>query len=380
MNRALPIVAVLALAGVVLNFAACSSSSDAPPSTAEAGVDEASTPSALSKYRMPTEAGSSEGIRFGEGGAPTACAAKPSPNADIVRACVLRTSCIPDEPPYKISDCISQNLVANGDNSACVKTAVTCNAMNECLDQGFNTKECKYGDHGTHCYDDVIINCDGTPRSYYDCKKSGKTCFLDEDASTTRFPCLGDFAPPPYPDPTIDCSQWNSYPARCTAAGGPGPEAGGGGPAKEWAVYCYSGLTLGVNCSALGKECVQFPDGAECRDKLGAGYCTPQNEGKQSCSGSSLVACNGGRNEKRDCSATGLKCISADDKADCLLAGCTVDDAEKCQESCDGPYANVCVGGGRQVIDCRDYGFRRCQAYTSSAEKYGGDYAVCVFF
>jgi hypothetical protein len=365
-----------------LLLSACSSPSDQPaagPADAAPAVVDATT----SNYKTPTEAGATTTILYGEAGAPAPCASHPNVPESAIRACVLRTSCISDQPPFTLSDCIAKNLIDLDDKPDCVKNAPDCAQMNACVDNGF-FKGCAFGDHGGHGYGSVFVDCD--QGVFYDCAKRGLECYVDDpDAGTaTSFGCIGRtrFDDPvcesafnnagscstPTPSSALACFLYASTPGQCV------PQDDSGVPYDGYS-YCYLGLQMRVNCASLGKTCVDSADGARC--KLPASQCSSTNT--QSCVLSNLHECTAtGRLEAHDCTANGLQCASASGTAGCVTGGCTLDDAKTCRESCDGPYADICVGGARLTVDCRKYGFDRCQTYTSTKAIYHGDYALCV--
>lgn len=380
MTRSLPIAFVSAIAIAMFVIAACSSDDDAAKSS-DAGVAEAAGPLPSSKYRGPVEAGvlGADTVRYGLAGQPTACAAKASPDPDLVTACALRLGCSYGDP-YPMSDCISQNLIATDDFGDCYKGAKTCVDTNACAPNGYadgySEKHCGFAEHGTRCDGNIRYQCDTVPPRFDDCRKTGGYCVPDKaDAAATTYPCLGLYTSgfTVYPKAGIDCKDYNYYPGTCLHAA-----ATDGGKPTETVVYCQSQTTMFIDCVDLGMVCVDYASGAKCRKPTGK---TCADTGiSDTCDGTTIVSCNAGRKETKDCAAQGLTCRVVDGKPACVDATCSTEDAAKCRESCDGPFANVCVGGARYVVDCRAHGFKNCQTYTTSSTLFHGDYAKCTIY
>jgi hypothetical protein len=335
------------------------SSSNGSTATQDGGVS-AESGSPAPSLRRPIEAGSTTTIEFGEAGAPTSCAARPQVSPDLVRACILRTSCISEQPPFPISTCLSDNALAHDTmDPACVTAAQDCAHLAPCVTNGQFTGSCPYGDYGGHCYGTVYVDCNSSTPAWTDCAQEGKVCLGDNTSSSpTASTGCGYFT---IPNSTY-CTQ--GFTSGCLLGD---------------AAICYNGTLYYYDCAGIGQGCVDDPvNGASCVPLTpscdgGAPTCSPQG---------AAVSCSSlGQLQSFDCAAAGLSCVIGGGTAACVAAGCSQQDVTNCTETCDGPYLNTCVGGGRVVIDCRSYGFTTCREYTSQASQYGGkDYATCAIF
>jgi hypothetical protein len=345
-----------------LSALGCNGGSQAA-SSAEAGMTTTEGGAPVYSLRQPVEAGTTTVIEFGEAGAPTSCAARPELSPDLVRACVLRTSCIAFQPPYSVSQCLSDNALAHETvDAGCVMAATDCAHLAPCVSNELAAQPCVPGDHLGHCYGNTFVYCDGQTPYWENCTQLGLTCLLDDsspDGGTgSTYGCVQEFVPN-----STYCAQ--GFTSGCL---------------KGQAADCdqYGDLNY-IDCVGTGQACVVDPVvGAECVPP--APSC---DGGVTSCSSQGTASnCDSlGRLETSECGKAGLSCVSGGGSATCVAPGCSQNDVQNCQESCDGPYLNVCVGGGRYVIDCREYGFTSCQLTSSQSAQYGGkDYAECIIY
>jgi hypothetical protein len=141
-------------------------------------------------------------------------------------------------------------------------------------------------------------------------------------------------------------------------------------------VLCQGGIGFGEDCAAYGMTCVAAPKGAFCAKRPAA--CNEAGIGSCDASGQGNF-CDAGRALPLDCSRLAFACREAPTGVfgvECADPACSIADAAKCFEECDGPLAYLCLGGERFTVDCRAYGLQRCILETRADS---GDRARCGY-
>lgn len=289
---------------------------------------------------MGGSAGSGAGGTGGTGGFAN-CDGVSQPNWDVVRSCVLRTSCSPFIQGVTISQCITWNYQSAFLGTSCTLAAKNCDDVATCVGYGFAGSACS-GQSGIRCEDNVAYDC--TNDFFLDCSTRGGTCVLydsngdfENDSAGCKVTDCAD------PDGTERCVGNNYY-------------------------TCIGGEGIGAACSAVQAECRTQGGQTGCFLKTSDTCATPG----LSCNGDTANLCTGGALLELDCASVGLNCSDDVSGTYCAAAGCTAEQASACQESCNGTTMNLCYGGISFPIDCTEYGFTRCATVTnpSSQEQY----------
>jgi hypothetical protein len=292
----------------------------------------------------------------GEGGTPEptgpfhGCDGAPFPgNEAIVRSCILRVGCLPWLWPNEtISRCISQNAQNVYEGLRCTLDAETCDDIAKCEGKRVEKTFCGSGTtakKGMYCNGDEIVDCDGFVPNARSCKKEGGTCKdfgVDLDGDGTTVDCA-------LPDVT-SCSATTSA-QEC------------GGPANEYAFQCEGTVAYGTRCTNFAAGCRAVNGDVGCYYPLN--NCSVEGV---TCSKDRATWCDGESQVTFDCASVGLSCATTGDYGDdgereCLAPGCTRDDVTTCVESCTGTRLTYCYGGSPHTVDCKSYGFTKCEEY-----------------
>jgi hypothetical protein len=287
------------------------------------------------------------------GASPVKCGGRPAADPAIVRACVLGTSCSPFPPSFSVSDCIDNALPASGVLPDCAVGAQNCAEMNACLGVGFYADACPALDFRLRCVGTKVLYCRFV-RYYRDCAKSGATC--------TEYRSMMDGE--------IDA-------ADCTVASVCSTSSDVYVCDGTKRVRCQQGLAFGEDCAARGMTCVAGAAGAVCAKRPAS--CDQPGASSCDAAGNGSYCDDDGRAFRFDCARQGLKCRQVPDRdlgVECADTTCSIDDASKCFEECDGPLAHLCLGGQRFSVDCHAYGLQRCILDTSPG---AGDRARCGY-
>ncbi|MCA9631382.1 MAG: hypothetical protein KC766_27175 [Myxococcales bacterium] len=289
--------------------------------------------------------GSAAGGAGGTAGAFTNCDGITQPNLDVVRSCILRTSCSPFLQSVTISNCITWNYQSAFLGTSCTLAALDCDDIATCQGYGFAGADCA-GQSGVRCEDNIAYDCNND--FFLDCATRGGTCVLyDSDGDSTNDSAGCKVADCFDPDGTEACDG-NTY------------------------YTCIGGEGIGAACSAVQAECRSQGSQTGCFLKT-RDTCTTTG---LSCDGNKARLCTGDTLLELDCTSVGLEC--SDDPAGtyCAAAGCTPTQASACEESCNGSVMNLCYGGVNFPVDCQDYGFTRCAMLNDPSG--GAPYAQCL--
>jgi len=292
-----------------------------------------------------------QGGEAGAGGAPpaekfTGCDGTPfQGNEAIVRSCILRVGCqVWTYPTDTISRCVSQNTQNTYEGTKCTLDAQTCADITECEGGRVEKTFCTGLADGQYCNGNEVVTCGDFPHAR-DCAKYGGTChdFGVELGSS------GD---------TVECAL--SAVTTC-AATTTVDECGG--PANAYRYQCEGDVAYGTKCSNFAASCQEIGGEVGCYYPLN----TCASEGV-SCTNGRATWCDGESKATFDCGSVGLECATAGDYYDdngrqCAAPGCTPTDIVECQESCKGSNLTFCYGGAPVTVDCKDYGFTKCEEY-----------------
>lgn len=270
-----------------------------------------------------------------------------SPNEQVVRSCVLASSCSPFVQSVSISTCVTINRQAAFTGENCTITATSCDDIDSCRGNGMaDSGQCD-GQTGVRCQDNIGINCDGNPPYFIDCSVRGGTCEVLTDEAGDSYPSCR----------VVDTCDATDDLSHCEG---------------NLLYGCTEGKGYGVDCSSFGTVCMEVDGEGSCY--YPAPDCT---EDVQGCSGNVARYCSSvGDLLAFDCGSVGLAC-TATESGDlyCVAPGCTPDDVNNCEEGCSGSTLNICYGGVSYPVDCTEYGFSRCATYTSDTL---GNYAACT--
>jgi hypothetical protein len=258
-------------------------------------------------------------------------------NLDVVKACVLQTSCHPYLPSTSISQCVTYQTLRAFPQGDCGTSSDSCADFRACAKYGYYDGAGCTGTVEALCEGNVGVVCSGEFSSEFDCDP-GTTCEVvataDGNSAGCRFPdSCGE------PDGTAACDGNLHY-------------------------SCRGGVRYGGDCAVSGAMCRLD----EATGSTGCYYVTPP------CSPPDTVECGAanridicttaGTTAHYEC-AGGLGCtLDGDGSAWCVAPGCTPDDA--CSESCSGTELTLCYGSIPVTVDCRDYGLSQCIESTLS--------------
>lgn len=243
------------------------------------------------------------------------------------KTCVLSVSCVPGDPPFTISECLTLDPAA--DFTLESRDYRSCADVFEVVGVGYALLgECAEGAAKERCEGEVAVHCDSGDVAggrVVDCAKRGATCQLLGAAGQERAGC----AVP------LSCS--GDSPASC----------------KDNFYYaCVDGVAEGESCSEINAQCddTANPPGCYLDTVLRCDAAIPP------CVGDKAQECNVGerRRYEYDCSKRGLTCDATVGPV-CIAPGCDQFDYVGCTEACDetGTLARVCFGGVPQQLDCK---------------------------
>lgn len=337
----------------------------------EGGVDSSPTnhaggePAASGGSLTGTEAGASDGVgganesgasgaNAGAGGAAgsslfVGCDGKPfEGNEDVLRSCILRVGCQPwTFPADTISRCLSENTQQARDFQRCSLGATSCADIASCTGQTSKAAFCSGKAAGTYCDGADLVLCGDFPFGR-DCSKQSGYCHefgVDIEGPGMRAACVF---------PAIMGCDADTLKPVC------------GGPGNAYTYTCQDHLAYGTKCSAFGQSCSDD-------ETIG---CVPPHDcftAAVACSDNIARVCDGTTKAEFDCGSVGLKCATTgkfvdDDAKHCVAPGCTREDLSTCKEHCDGTQLNLCYGGSKVSVDCRDYGFKKCSEYEYTCD------------
>jgi hypothetical protein len=290
----------------------------------------------------------------GEGGAPpvdkfTGCDGTPfNGNEAILRSCILRVGCLQWLwPTETISRCVSQNSQNLYEGTRCTLDAETCDDITACEGKHLEPTFCGSGATakvGMWCNGNELVDCDGFVPYARDCTKDGATC-KEFSAPVEDMETAGCVLPLPANTCTVtDTAE------KCSGT--------------EYLYQCNGTQAYGSHCTSYAAGCRSVDGELGCFYPLNA--CTSEGV---ACSNNRATWCDGTSKVTFDCGSVGLGCqtsgdYSEDGERECLAPGCAPEDAAACEESCSGTKLTLCYGGAPLTVDCKDYGFKRCEEYS----------------
>lgn len=249
-----------------------------------------------------------------------------------IRGCVNAIACNPGMPPYTMSECLTYDPMKGFTGKA--------TEYRDCEDYRLRNAEAvaaadMCSDDTLRCEDNVFYNC--STGTQIDCSQRGGICRIwtntsglesggCEQASLNAL-CTGT-------DTTERCSDQISY-------------------------VCRDGVAIGKDCV---KESALCASDGRCYFDSGT-LCDTEEYG---CDGDTAFECSAeGVRYERTCGERGLTCDPRVGSV-CVARGCSQQDFLSCAEGCVGAgEAVVCFGGLPLTIDCKSYGYARCQQTTN---------------
>jgi len=248
----------------------------------------------------------------------------PLTEAQIIHACVLFASCLEDGGVNRCFRDLNTSALSP-DELLCLAAADGCARARACVGASL-TPDPACTDPPA-CTGEVLTGCAGGRRYQLDCAfYEGGTCAAA-------------------PVPGCFCAEFG----RCDG---------------DRRIGCYGGRDsfLTIDCGLLGQTCVEAGGSADCVDGTSLA-CDVLASPRQWCEGADLVVCQSpGMTERIDCSRaiSGWSCQDVPGRGpQCgWAADCAYDDLD---ETCNGSLLTACVGGRLQTIDCADHGFATCE-------------------
>jgi hypothetical protein len=279
-------------------------------------------------------------------------------NQDVMRSCILRTSCSPYDPVRTISTCVTNNTQDAFAGERCNLKSTTCAEYEACEHNGIAGDDlCPAASSGTNfCVGNKAVTCtsDGTLSSWVDCIGLGGTgCGTYTDSTGAE---------------VADCQ----VKEQCSSAAGTVTDyqcSTEASPLFEY--YCAGAQAFGLACGDFAYCSVDSSGSAGCY--LTAASCG--NDSTSCTSANVAKVCSGGGEYDYDCGSVGLTCKVGAANTDgdtnyCLAPGCKPADVNNCTEFCDGTKLNFCYGGAQVTADCTDYGFSSCEDFSGSTPAY----------
>jgi len=311
------------LAVLSLTAAACDDDTSGTPDAAKADSAVADGPS---KGDTTADGPSADGQPAGDAktvdGPTGSDGPKPAYKAaDVLKACVLFGSCIPDDG---VNDCL-RDLYESGveiDTAIpCLAAGTGCAAVKSCLGVWFTVgAPCALGKHDEVCQGATeLVSCDDSLAIHVDCAK-----LFGAGVGCTNGACSGG-----------SCTGTGS-----SCKGGQVADCKNGQEEYEW-----------PPCSVVGLTCDQ-------------GDCVGPDEACSAakCEGDVAAFCVKGRFKRLDCAAMGpgFSCQTTANGVACRQATQCDPASSKWQESCNGDTLTVCHAGKTETVDCKALGFTGC--------------------
>ena len=308
----------------------------------------------------PVQPGSTSASTLGK--SPVPCGESPTPSAALLRACVLQPACTgdwetgvgSDPTPYKPillgpADCISVAQPYAQGAPACWLTAKNCAELGACFGSGSYAGQCPFDSSVEQfCDGSLFVDCtQSVPAHFFDCARIGANCVAH--AADAGHPGIqtADCAVPDVP-----CAQ-DDADFRC---------------AGSKRVRCTNGIAVGEDCASTQRTCVADAGSARCQspaptcDKPGTATCNTDGS-------ANFCTVNDSLPQRLECARAGLSCAPDPYSTlgvSCNSPDCSANDLAACYEGCNGPVAQLCIGGKRLTVDCRDYGLRYCVGATAT--------------
>jgi hypothetical protein len=239
----------------------------------------------------------------------------------------------------------------------CIEAASDCASMAACLTVPASAAAACHGTQSV-CSNGYAVECGGppiggkTPGS--NCAGAGLVCAEDSngaacgsascDPATTRPTCDGDNV--------VTCSEPGGALTTMSCKGMIG-------------TACSGSSSGGSSCQTLVADTCAVVNGtAQC---VGSGAACDASKGGNTCNGTSIVACAGGKTASFDCSleSPDATCqVQSDGSAQCVGTGtqCTAETPETCANG----VITYCMWGTKTTVDCKAYGLSGCTTFTSS--------------
>lgn len=264
---------------------------------------------------------------------------------DVVKACILHTSCHPYLPSNSISQCVTYQTLRAFPQGDCGTGSDDCADFRACAGYGYYD--------GDGCESGVDALCEGN---------TGVRCSAE---FSVEFDC----------DPGTTCEVLTGGAVGCLMPETCTEEDGTSRCDGNIHYSCQGGMRYGGDCSVSGAMC-------RLDDVTGSTACyyvapTCNNPDTVECGASGRIdlCTTTGTSVHYQC-APGLGCsVEGESGAWCLAPGCTPE--TPCSESCDGTELTICYGSIPVTVDCRDYGLTRCIESTLSDDS-GSVYRCAV--
>jgi hypothetical protein len=270
-------------------------------------------------------------------------------NEDVLRSCILRVGCQSwAYPTDTISRCVSQDAQNTYEGTKCTLDATSCDDITACEGKHIENTFCAGKADGEYCNvaTNEVVTC-GAYQYARDCTKEGGTCHdfgaaVDLDGNGSHVDCSVPATPA--------CTVTNAT-KKCSNNG--------------YAYQCQGNVAYGSKCANFAASCDTVGGNAGCY--YPANTCAVEGV---TCTNDRAIWCDGSSKATYDCGAVGLGCSTqgdyyTDGGRQCTAPGCTTDDLTTCQESCvkGSSKINLCYGGAKVTVDCKDYGFKKCAEY-----------------
>jgi len=266
----------------------------------------------------------------------------------ILRSCILRVSCmIWAYPNDSISRCLSQDAQNTYEGTKCTLDATSCDDITACEGEHIENTFCTGKAAGTYCntLTNELVTCGDYPFAKQCDKYNGGTCKdfgVELSTSTDTAACA-------LPANAVSCAATTDT-AACS---------------NGYDYLCQGNVAYGTKCSNFAASCDVIGGAAGCYYPLNT--CTTEGV---TCANDRATWCDGSTKAVFDCGAVGLSCATqgdyyTDGGHQCTAPGCTQDDLDTCEESCVNGTSkiNLCYGGSKLTVDCKDYGFKKCGEY-----------------
>jgi hypothetical protein len=282
-----------------------------------------------------------------------------SPNIDIQRECALNSACLGNGIFSYGSGCELLAMVnAEAENIGtpeaklvrptldCIAQAADCKSRQACSGATAAQAAACGASKGNICDGNVLLECGGSTVNAEDCGSVGLVCGATGGSGS----CGTGFCSPMSSTPHCDGDDLVS----CADFGG------------VWQPRSCKGLQASVctggKCSAQVAETCGVVNGTpQC---VGTGAACDDATFANTCDGTVIVGCAGGRTGRFDCASygLGLGCIIGKDGAAVCAIGTQCDDTTA--ETCADGVITYCMFGIKTTVDCKSYGLSGCAVST----------------
>jgi hypothetical protein len=127
-------------------------------------------------------------------------------------------------------------------------------------------------------------------------------------------------------------------------------------------VTCSSfGVTTATDCSTEGATCAVVAGTAMC---VGTGASCDETTSNQSCDGTTLVSCVGGKLGRFDCTSADSNLTCKVDNGQAKCAGVGTQCTDMTAETCSGGVITYCMFGTTTKVDCTSFGLSGCNVVS----------------